>query len=36
MTDDAYERGMKVRREVPGDEHVGGSAFHVFRRVLDG
>jgi 4-carboxymuconolactone decarboxylase len=22
MTDDAYERGMKVRREVLGDEHV--------------
>ncbi|HEY7691762.1 MAG TPA: 4-carboxymuconolactone decarboxylase [Gaiellaceae bacterium] len=22
MTDDAYDRGMKVRREVLGDEHV--------------
>src|SRR4029450_13532281 len=22
MTDDAYERGMRVRREVLGDEHV--------------
>jgi 4-carboxymuconolactone decarboxylase len=22
MSDDAYERGMKVRREVRGDEHV--------------
>ena len=22
MTDDAYERGMQVRREVLGDEHV--------------
>ena len=22
MTDDAYERGMKIRREVLGDEHV--------------
>jgi 4-carboxymuconolactone decarboxylase len=22
MTDDAYERGLKVRREVLGDEHV--------------
>ena len=22
MSDDAYERGMKIRREVLGDEHV--------------
>ncbi len=22
MSDDAYERGMRVRREVLGDEHV--------------
>jgi 3-oxoadipate enol-lactonase/4-carboxymuconolactone decarboxylase len=26
MTDDAYERGMKIRREVLGDEHVDRSA----------
>jgi 4-carboxymuconolactone decarboxylase len=25
MTDPAYERGMKVRREVLGDEHVDGA-----------
>jgi 4-carboxymuconolactone decarboxylase len=26
MTDEAYERGMKIRREVLGDEHVDRSA----------
>jgi 4-carboxymuconolactone decarboxylase len=25
MSDDAYERGMRVRREVLGDEHVDGA-----------
>jgi len=26
MSDDAYERGMRVRREVLGDEHVDGAS----------
>jgi 4-carboxymuconolactone decarboxylase len=29
MSDDAYERGMKVRREVLGDEHVDRSMEHA-------
>ena len=29
MSDDAYERGLKVRREVLGDEHVDRSLEHT-------
>ena len=29
MTDDAYERGMRIRREVLGDEHVDRAIEHT-------
>jgi 4-carboxymuconolactone decarboxylase len=29
MSDDAYERGMRIRREVLGDEHVNRATHHA-------
>jgi 4-carboxymuconolactone decarboxylase len=35
MSDDAYERGMRIRREVLGDEHVDGAIARTTENTAD-